>query len=382
MSPCLDNWPAVGPIASAQDNIGFPVTPAELSQLPSAFPAHLESALAWTGRQFADQASYVHELSETEIQEIHDALRHFKCRGEDGDLVSPLTFPLPSLGPRLKTIRQDIYSGKGFALIRGLDPKKYTVEDLTMVYLGIQSHVSDLQGRQDKKGNMLVHVIADSSTAIKAAHHRHSTAPITFHNEEAGDVVSWLTRSIASQGGRCIIASAYMIYNVLAATRPDVIRTLARADWPFAIPKFHCRPILFYHEGRMIINFGRTALMGSPSHPRPAHLPALTSRQVEALDIVERIAQAVQLEIPTESGDIHLINNMAILHRREGFVNGQSTDFQRHLVRMRIRDGELGWSIPPQLQDEWTKAFGPKGSRVWHLEPMPEGYYPLRSFAN
>lgn len=76
-------------------------------------------------------------------------------RGEDGDLVSPLTFPLPSLGPRLKTIRQDIYSGKGFALIRGLDPKKYTVEDLTMVYLGIQSHISDLQGRQDKKGNML-----------------------------------------------------------------------------------------------------------------------------------------------------------------------------------------------------------------------------------
>jgi hypothetical protein len=58
----------------------------------------------------------------------------------------------------------------------------------------------------------------------------------------------------------------------------------------------------------MIMNFGRTALMGSASHPRPAHLPKLTLRQVEALDAIETIAQATQLEIPTKAGDIHFIN--------------------------------------------------------------------------
>jgi hypothetical protein len=57
----------------------------------------------------------------------------------------------------------------------------------------------------------------------------------SFHTEESGDVVSWLTRSAAAAGGRCIIASAYTIYNVLAASRPDIIRVLARADWPFAM---------------------------------------------------------------------------------------------------------------------------------------------------
>lgn len=57
----------------------------------------------------------------------------------------------------------------------------------------------------------------------------------TFHTEEAGDIVSWLTRSTASTGGKCIIASAYTVYNVLAATRPDMIRTLAGSDWPFAL---------------------------------------------------------------------------------------------------------------------------------------------------
>jgi len=41
------------------------------------------------------------------------------------------------------------------AVIRGLDPKDFTVEDLTVVRLGLQSYIADLQGRQDHKGNML-----------------------------------------------------------------------------------------------------------------------------------------------------------------------------------------------------------------------------------
>jgi hypothetical protein len=57
----------------------------------------------------------------------------------------------------------------------------------------------------------------------------------TFHNEEAGDIVSWLTRGAAASGGKCVIASATTVYNVLAATRPDLVRVLARSDWPFAL---------------------------------------------------------------------------------------------------------------------------------------------------
>lgn len=57
----------------------------------------------------------------------------------------------------------------------------------------------------------------------------------TFHNEEAGDLVSWLTRSTAASGGRCIIASGYTVYNVLASERPDLVRALAGSDWPFSL---------------------------------------------------------------------------------------------------------------------------------------------------
>jgi hypothetical protein len=148
-------------------------------------------------------------------------------------------------------------------------------------------------------------------------------------------------------------------------------------------PRFQCRPILFYENCQLIMNFGRAALLGSATHPRSSRLPSLTARQVEALDAIEAIAQATQLEIQTQAGDMHFINNLAVLHRREGFVDGESVTDKRHLVRMRLRDPELGWDIPSDLKREWDDAFGKEdGDRVWHLEPMPDAFFPLRKFPN
>ncbi|KAK3986710.1 hypothetical protein QBC44DRAFT_247637 [Cladorrhinum sp. PSN332] len=350
--------------------------------LPCGFPSQLQGKLAWTGASMSKTSDFILKLSGAEIIEVKAALEQFKTLGDDGDAINPCNFPLPTLGLKLADLSRDIHNGQGVAVIRGLDPASFSVEDLTMIYLGVSSYIAEHRGRQDKRGNMLVHIVADNSTKQVAEHHRHSTKEITFHNEEAGDVISWLTRSTAAAGGKCVIASAYTIYNILAATRPDLIRILARSDWPFALPKFHCRPVIFHQDGKLMMNFGRAALLGSDAYPRPSHLPALTSQQKEALDAIESIAQATQLEIQTRAGDMHFINNLAVLHRREGFVNGEASNEKRHLVRMRLRGTEHGWTIPSALGHEWNKAFGQKGSKHWHLEPMPASFFPLRRQPN
>ncbi|RKK81723.1 hypothetical protein BFJ71_g15508 [Fusarium oxysporum] len=347
--------------------------------VPEGWPKFLDEPMAWVGPQFTDESEYIHTLSESDLQEAENALLVFKALGLDGDCVSRDNFPLPTLGPRLDRIRRDVHQGKGFGVICGLDPQKYLVEDLTVLYLGIQSYIANRHGRQDRTGNMLVHIVADNSSKLKAGHHRHSTSPITFHNEEAGDIVSWLTRSTAVSGGKCIIASAYTVYNVLATSCSDMVRTLARSDWPFALPRFQCRPVLFHHEGRVLINFGRVALTGNAIYPRPTNLPAVTPRQMEALDSIENIAKATQLEISTRAGDMHFINNLTILHRREGFINGEAAQERRHLVRMRLRDDEMGWKLPADLRQEWSAAFNEEAPKIWHIEPMPDGFFPLRS---
>ncbi|KAL2171126.1 hypothetical protein VTG60DRAFT_3641 [Thermothelomyces hinnuleus] len=130
------------------------------------------------------------------------------------------------------------------------------------------------------------------------------------------------------------------------------------------------------------MNFGRAALMGSEAHPRPRNLPSLSARQIEALDAIEAIARATQLEIQTQAGDMHFINNLAILHRREGFANGQAPTEKRHLVRMRLRSAEKGWPIPRELETEWDAAFRKHGVKHWHVEPMPSYFFPMRNQPN
>jgi Taurine catabolism dioxygenase TauD, TfdA family len=130
------------------------------------------------------------------------------------------------------------------------------------------------------------------------------------------------------------------------------------------------------------MNFGRASLLGNAAHPRSADLPSINASQREALDTVEAIAIANQFEFATQLGDIHFINNLAVLHRREDFTDSEADGKRRHLVRMRLRNASEGWSIPAELKAFWDEAFSPKGKTAWHIEPMPEGFFPLRLYPN
>ena len=130
------------------------------------------------------------------------------------------------------------------------------------------------------------------------------------------------------------------------------------------------------------MNFGRLPLIGSKTHPRPPHLPSVSQEQLEALDAVENTARKVQLEISTEPGDVHFINNLFIFHRREGFINDERSAERRHLVRMRLRDDDFRFDLPRCLETEWSYAFSAASPQIWHIEPMPDGFFPLRSQPN
>jgi hypothetical protein len=59
--------------------------------------------------------------------------------------------------------------------------------------------------------------------------------PQPFHTDPDADILAFYTRSTAASGGKCIVSPGYTIYNELASARPDIIATLARPDWPFAL---------------------------------------------------------------------------------------------------------------------------------------------------
>jgi hypothetical protein len=82
-------------------------------------------------------------------------LTFYKDLDLDGPDIDPGNFSLPTLGPKLRELSLELHNGRGFFVVRGFDPKKYSPEDNVMLYLGISSYIGEQRAKQDNLGNML-----------------------------------------------------------------------------------------------------------------------------------------------------------------------------------------------------------------------------------
>lgn len=71
------------------------------------------------------------------------------------DAVTKRTFPLPKLCSTLLAIRNEVYTGIGFALLRGLRLNAYDPTERVVVFLGLSSYIAEERGPQDRYGTML-----------------------------------------------------------------------------------------------------------------------------------------------------------------------------------------------------------------------------------
>jgi hypothetical protein len=154
--------------------------------------------------------------------------------------VSQVTFPLPNLKPILRQHAEILHNGRGFFVLRGIPVDKYSVEDNIIVYTGLSSYIGSIRGRQDsklingeKRSSMLNHIkdLSQTSVSDQIGAPAYTTDKQVFHTD-AGDIVSLLCLGTAAKGGESKLSSSWKVYNELAKTRPDIIKTLAE-DWVF-----------------------------------------------------------------------------------------------------------------------------------------------------
>lgn len=126
------------------------------------FPASLQGELCWDSSSFYDaKHKYIMQLDQTDILAIDQAIASFKgtssisrtilkaydwyaALGKDLPSLNPETFPLPAeLRHRLRHISHQVHHGIGFAVLRGLDPKRYNDAENVIAYCGLASYVGE-----------------------------------------------------------------------------------------------------------------------------------------------------------------------------------------------------------------------------------------------
>jgi len=349
-----------------------------------SWPAHLNSPLAWEGADFKSEAEYTYFLNLEEKLEIDMALDYFKSIGLDGSEISVINFPLPNLGAKLLQLTQQLHDTIGFFVLRGLNPEEYSQEDNILIFLGISSYVGEKRGRQDEAGSMLMHIREAKKMTVEQELRpaRDSNASLKFHSDLFCDILALQTRGCAAVGGNHIITSTYKVYNELATTRPDLLEVLARPDWNFDPRSLHAkpeqRPLLFYHGGHAILNFGRNRILGhdDPSDRKLNGIPTVSPLQMEALELVQELGEKYQLELPMQPGDLTFINNFGILHSRDAFQDSETSI--RYLVRMWIKNEAMSWRLPPILEVGNQKTYDEEAEEIWNILPAPRVKFDVR----
>lgn len=329
------------------------------SPLQEGFPTRLESPLVWEGKDLKDELEWVYNLTPEHLKEIHDAVHHFHSLSKPLGQLSSTTFPLPTLGPILSTLARALHTGRGFFVLRTIPVSSYSREDNIIIYAGISSHVASLRGVQDLNAGVLAHIkdLSKTHSAKTIGAPAYTTDKQVFHTD-VGDIVALFALETAHEGGVSRISSSWQVYNKLAETRPDLIKTLSE-DWPFdgfgGDPPYTLRPVLFHHDCKIIIQYARRNFTGFLGLPRSTSIPPLTEAQAEALDTIHFLAEKYNLGLNFQKGDIQYINNLSVFHARDGFVD--TPEKTRHLLRLWLRNEELAWKLPEKLEPIWKRLY-------------------------
>src|SRR5262245_35044892 len=88
---------------------------------------------AWKGDDLQHRTDWIRPFRPGELKELDAALQRVKKRRLAWVDVGREDFPIPQFARELEKIAQQLETGRGMILLRGL-PLEYSAEDLRMVY--------------------------------------------------------------------------------------------------------------------------------------------------------------------------------------------------------------------------------------------------------
>jgi Taurine catabolism dioxygenase TauD, TfdA family len=319
-------------------------------------PPAIQGPSAWYGPDLAARGDWLEHLSETEIAEIDTAAKRLANADMDIPSIRQQDFPLPTLGPRLRRILEEVLSGRGFVLLRRLPVERWSRRQAALAYFGLGAHLGSARS-QNAQGHVLGHVkdlgqsSSDPNVRLYQTHERQG-----YHTDSC-DVVGLLCLQPAKAGGLSSLVSSVTIFNEMRRRRPELlpclfepIETDRRGEVPEGHKPYFQIPVFNWHAGLLSAIYQRKyidsarRLVGTP----------LTSQQREALDLFDVLADDPRLNLPMEflPGDVQLVHNHTLLHDRTAFEDWPQPERKRHLLRLWLAPQEAR-PLPPVFAERF-----------------------------
>lgn len=298
------------------------------------------SPAAWKGPDVDYRRTMMHLLTDDELAEIRAAVD--RCAQLDLGQIDRVAFALPGFGPRLALYRDELLTGTGVLLLRGMQRLGLADDAMARAYAGLGSHLGVLVA-QSWQGELLGNIIDVSDIKDKIRGYNKGGAQ-TFHSDGTMcDIVALLCLRPALSGGASRIVSAVALHNAMLQRRPDLLAVLYAGyhyrfnewdgmDIPDPIQAPGRIPVFAATEGGVCC-VQETGHIKNAAHDGGTPLTAIES---EAFAELQRLAasEAFFLDMEFEAGDMQFLNNRVILHGRTDYDDPEPVARRRHLLRL------------------------------------------------
>jgi alpha-ketoglutarate-dependent taurine dioxygenase len=300
---------------------------------------------AWTAASIDEPARWRFPLPKRSLALLDGPVRDLG-RGAgpltEGRLDGERTRLAEDLAPALEALE----AGRGFVILDGVPPGRYSPRELTALYWLVGQGL----GRplaQNVEGTLLYDVRDTGQDVAYGARFSVTNAESSFHTDNSfGDTVldhvGLLCLNTARSGGRSQVVSGYAACEELRARRPEALEVLSR---PFHVdrrggtrpgePPTVQVPVVEFGPDGLLLRYLRYWI--EAGH-RKAGVP-LTAEQFGALDALDEVLNRPQLraEFDLRPGDMYFLNNRWLLHNRTAFADHPEPGRRRHLVRLWLR---------------------------------------------
>jgi hypothetical protein len=312
---------------------------------PPGLPARIDDASAWYGPAMAARSDWIEPIAQHELDELAAAADPWMDARADLTAITKENFRLPTLSRRLATTLAELLHGRGFILLRGVPVQQWGRRRSAVAFYGLGMHLGNPIS-QNAQGHVLGHVrdmgLSSDDPNVRIYQTRERQ---TFHTDSA-DLVGLLCLQTARSGGASALVSSTTLYNEIRARRPDLaaclfepLATDRRGEVPPGGKPYFEIPVFNWHAGHLSAIYQRQYI---DSAQRFADAPRLSTRQIQALDLLDALTDdpALNFTMELEPGDMQFVHNHVLLHDRTAFVDWPEPERRRHLLRLWLAPNE------------------------------------------
>jgi alpha-ketoglutarate-dependent taurine dioxygenase len=313
---------------------------------PTAIPrASLSGGVVWDAASLAPTDGIV-KLDDEALSELRGMVAALRDNPLPIEVLDTTVFRMEACRQLMARVTQTLETGVGFVIIDKLPMDEFSKDEAKAVYW-ILSQLVCRPVAQSWDGKMVYDVRDFGKPPGNGVRPDVTNAEQNFHTDNsynlcAPDYVALLCLRPALEGGISSIVSFHTVYNQMLARHPQLVDRLF-APYLFDRNKEHApdAPAVISHP-LMQVEHGRLTSRLSHRHVVNGYRMAgveLDPLGEDALETLEATMNQPELarEFFFEPGQIQIVDNRRLGHRRTGFTDFSEEDRKRHLVRLWLR---------------------------------------------